>query len=259
MSNAKPPKVKAIPLYYQLEVSLRSRLASGEFVPGDALPSEAEIGDKYNMSRITVRQALGALEREGLISRQRGRGTFVTKQVKKLWTPKLSGSLDDAISMGLTDKYEVKLISREEEPASHREADLLGLELGEQIHRIQRIRLYEHKPLAYMINIMPLDVGTGLSTKDLMSRPVMANLEVSLGLKLSEADQRIGATLADAQIAEFLNIRTGDPLLQMERTTFEAGGRAVNHASVLFRADRYWYQVKLRHAGKMGQSDWVMV
>ena len=258
MSGAKPPKDQAIPLYYQLEVSLRSRLASGEFAPGESLPSEAEIGKAYKMSRITVRQALAALEREGLISRQRGRGTFVTKRVKKLWAPKLSGSLEEAISMGLTDKYEVKLIRREEEPASHREAGLLGLEPGEKIHRIKRIRLYEGNPLAYMINLMPLDVGSGLSSEDLMSRPILANLEVRLGLKLTEADQRIGATLADAQIAGLLKIRTGDALLQMERTAYEEGGRAVNHVVVLFRADRYWYEVKLRHTGSTGKSDWSL-
>ena len=74
MTDGRVLKEEAIPLYYQLEVSLRSRLAEGEFAPGDGFPSEAAIGAEYNVSRITVRQALASLERDGLIHRQRGRG-----------------------------------------------------------------------------------------------------------------------------------------------------------------------------------------
>lgn len=248
-----------IPLYYQLEVNLRSRLASGEFAPGDSLPSEGELGRQYAVSRITVRQALETLKRDGLISRQRGRGTFVTERVQRLWAPKLTGALEDAIMLGLTDKYQVRLIKREEVQASSREADSLYLSLDEKIHRIQRIRLYEGQPLAYMINVLPLDIGSKLSTDNLLRRPILANLEERLGLKLAEADQSIGASMADSRIARLLDIRAGDPLLQMERTVFDHSGRAVNHVMVLFRADRYWYRVKLRRAGRSDKHDWRLV
>jgi len=96
MNNDMFQREDVIPLYYQLEVNLRNRLASGEFAPGDSLPSEGELGRQYAVSRITVRQALETLKRDGLISRQRGRGTFVTERVQRLWTPKLTGALEDA-------------------------------------------------------------------------------------------------------------------------------------------------------------------
>ncbi len=248
---------KAIPLYYQLEIDLRRRLSSKEFGPGDILPSEAEIGRQYDVSRITVRQALAALEREGLISRQPGRGTFVTDKVQRLWTPKLTGSLEDAIMLGLTDKYEVRLVKREEMPASEWEARIFDLPPQGMVHRIERIRLYEGKPLARMVNVLPVDIGSRLNTEDFLKRPVMANLE-RLELRLSEADQSIGATLADSETAALLDIKTGDPLLQMERTVYEESGRAVNHVLVLFRADRYWYRVKLKREGQGGRRDWSL-
>lgn len=248
---------KAIPLYYQLEIDLRRRLSSKEFGPGDILPSEAEIGQQYQVSRITVRQALAALEREGLISRQPGRGTFVTDKVQRLWTPKLTGSLEDAIMLGLTDKYEVRLVKREELTASEWESRVFDLPPHGKVHRIERIRLYDGKPLARMVNVLPADVASRLKTADFLKRPVMANLE-RLKLKLSEADQSIGATLADSETAGLLEIKTGDPLLQMERTVYEESGRAVNHVVVLFRADRYWYRVKLKREGQGGQRDWSL-
>lgn len=256
MTDGRVLKEEAIPLYYQLEVSLRSRLAEGEFAPGDGFPSEAAIGAEYNVSRITVRQALASLERDGLIHRQRGRGAFVTDTVRRLWTPKLTGALEDAIMFGLADKYEVRLIDRGEVSASIRVAEALGLAADEPVHRIQRLRLYEGQPLAHMVNFLPVDIGARMDSEEVLARPILANLEVKVGLELAEADQSIGAGLADAEIARLLEIRVGDPLVQMERTAYDKTGRAVNHVLVLFRADRYWYRVKLKRTGRSDKIDW---
>ena len=256
MSNGKLLKDGAIPLYYQLETILRSRLTEGEFAPGDGFPSEAAIGRQYKVSRITVRQALTALERDGLLHRQPGRGTFVTDTVQRLWTPKLTGSLEDAIMFGLADKYEARLIDRSEVKASAKITEALGLETDEAVHRIQRIRLYDGQPLAHIVNYLPIEIGARIDTEDVLARPILTNLETRVGLKLAEANQSIGATLADSEIASLLDIKSGDPLVQMERTAYDWTGRAVNFVLVLFRADRYWYQVKLKRTGKSNKIDW---
>lgn len=259
MKVAKVLKDGAIPLYYQLEMSLRSRLSRGEFAPNDSFPSEVAIGRDYGVSRMTVRQALTALEQDSLISRKRGRGTHVTDKVRHLWVPKLTGSLDEAIVFGLAEKYQVDLLSREEINPSQQVISALCLQsTKEKVHRIRRIRLYEGEPLAYIVNHLPADIGCMISSEDILSRLILVNLETRAGLNLTEADQRIGATTAEPEIASLLQIRTGDPLVHMERTVFDSRGRAVNFTSVLFRADRYWYKVKLKRTGRIDKIDWSL-
>lgn len=258
-----PPKLtkrSAVPLYYQLEMRLRARLSQGEFAPGDRFPGETAIAGEYGVSRVTVRQALAALEREALIRRERGRGTCVTGRVRQLWTPKLSGSLDDAMTFGLTDEYRVRLLGREDVAPPPPALAALRLPAGtERVHRIRRIRLHDDAPLAYIVNHMPIDIGRQIGSEDILARLVLVNLEQKAGLRLVAAEQRIGAVAADPEIAELLEVSSGEPLLHMERTVIDQTGRAVNFSAVFFRADRYWYTVKLERTGKTGtrsQINW---
>ncbi|MBW1648837.1 MAG: GntR family transcriptional regulator [Deltaproteobacteria bacterium] len=247
-------KHSAVPLYYQLEMRLRTRLGQGEFAPGDHFPGETTIASEYGVSRMTVRQALSALERDSLIRRARGRATCVTERVRQLWAPKLSGSLDDAMTFGLTDRYRVRLLGREDVTPSAPVLAALSLPTDtERVHRIRRIRLHEGSPLAYIVNHMPIDIGRQIGSEDILARLVLVNLEEKAGLRLVEAQQRIGAVAADPEIADLLGVSSGDPLLHMERTVIDHTGRAVNFSAVFFRADRYWYTARLERTGTCGQ------
>lgn len=260
MENSKVLNDEAIPLYYQLEISLRSRLSNGEFAPGDGFPAESVIGKDYGVSRMTVRQALSVLEKEGLIKRKRGRGTYVTEKVKHLWAPKLNGSLDDAIALGVADRYHVTLLSRDKVTPPQSAAAALGLQSFEgKVCRIRRVRLYKGHPLAYIVNHLPVDIDCKISDEDILTRRLLANLELRAGLKLAEGDQKVGASSAEPDVAKLLKIRTGDPLVHMERSIFDNTGRAVLFSMVLFRADRYWYRVKLKRTDQLDKIDWSLV
>ena len=102
---------KEIPLYYQLETIIRKRILSGEFPPDAPFPSEESIGKEYEVSRITVRRALSSLDQEGLIIRKRGKGTFISEKAKSLESPRLSGFIEDIISMGIKTSTKVIDIS----------------------------------------------------------------------------------------------------------------------------------------------------
>jgi GntR family transcriptional regulator len=250
-------KKSAVPLYYQIEMSLRSRLRKGEFAPGDDFPSESALVQDYSVSRMTVRQSLAALERDGLIHRKRGRGTIVTEEVRHLWAPKLTGSLDDAILFGLAENYRVNLLGREDVAPSPQVITGLRLRADtEKVHRIRRTRFYRGEPLAYIVNYIPADIGCKIGSEDILSRLVLANLEIKAGLRLMEAEQKIGATAADPELAMLLKIQPGDPLVYMERIVFDDTGRAVNFTLVFFRADRYWYEVKLMRNEKREEINW---
>lgn len=249
---------KQIPLYYQLETSLRDRLLSGEFAEGDLFPSEKILGRQYGVSRMTVRQALSSLVKDGLISRQPGRGTFVTKREPDKATHKSVGALEEAILKGFGYAYDTKLRSFDTVSLRKSVADKLGLEQGAAALKIERIRLFESEPIAFIVNFLPHDIGQQMTEEDILQRPVLKTLEERLKIKLDRAEQVIEAILADTLTANHLNVRVGSPILKMTRLTYEESGRAVNYALVLFRADKYSFHVKLKRQEGHTPEDWVL-
>lgn len=247
-------KKEAIPLYYQLETILRKRISSGELARGDLLPSEEALAKEYNLSRITVRQALSSLESDGLIVRKRGKGTFVSKKHTYLESPKFTGFIEDLISMGVRTKSKILDISMVEGPQNIQEH--LELEVGTQLFRIEKIRLVEGSPFSYVLNYLPPDIGQKIKKEDLIAKPLLMILEHDLGIKATEAVQSIEATIADTHVAPLLGIRVGDPLLKVERTVFDINHKPVEYVSVLYRADKYFYTVNLKRKRSKNSVGW---
>ena len=250
-------KYQAIPLYYQLDTILRKRIASDELARGDLLPSEEALAKEYNMSRITVRQALSSLESDGLIVRKRGKGTFVSKKHTYLESPKFTGFIEDLISMGIRTTSKILDISMVEGPRNIQEH--LELEVGTQLFRIEKIRLVEGSPFSYVLNYLPPDIGQKIKKEDLIAKPLLMILEDDLGIKATEAVQSIEATIADTHVAPLLGIRVGDPLLKGERTVFDVNHRPVEYVSVLYRADKYFYTVNLRRKRSDSSVGWKAI
>ena len=250
-------KKEAIPLYYQLETILRKRISSGELARGDLLPSEGALAKEYNMSRITVRQALSSLESDGLIVRKRGKGTFVSKKHTYLESPKFTGFIEDLISMGIRTTSKILDISMVEGPQNIQEH--LELEVGTQLFRIEKIRLVEGSPFSYVLNYLPPDIGQKIKKEDLIAKPLLMILEEDLGIKATEAVQSIEATIADTHVAPLLRIRVGDPLLKVERTVFDVNHKPVEYVSVLYRADKYFYTVNLRRKRSDSSVGWKAI
>jgi GntR family transcriptional regulator len=238
---------KRIPLYYQLENFLRERIMSGAFGPGARLPTENELIRQYGVSRITVRQALSALAKEGLIERRQGKGTFATER-KATWRAfenrvDLTGSLDELLAAGEGATFNVLEVNRVE--ADTQEADLLAVEPGEIVYRIKRVNLRDDKPYGVTVNFLPAAVGDRLTNEDLRYGMFLRLMETRFGIKLKSAKQRIGATLADPQLARLLDVRVGAPLLSIERTSYSTEDRPVEFAQALYGADFYNYVISL--------------
>jgi GntR family transcriptional regulator len=247
---------KAIPLYYQIETILRQKILSGEFLPASPLPSEDALAEEYNVSRITIRQALSLLKEDGLVVRQRGKGTFVSEQVNSeaLEPPKLSGSIEDLILMGIQTTTKTLNMSMVKPP--DKILDRLKLARDSQLLRIEKIRLVEQGPLSYVINYLPPEIGKKIKSEDLQVKPLMMILEDKFGITAAEADQTLEATIADAHVAPLLEIRVGDPLLKVERTVFDGKGNPIEYVSVLYRADKYFFHVKLKRQRSETSIGW---
>ena len=234
---------KAIPLYYQLETILRKKIISGDYSPEIPLPSEDALAGEYQVSRITVRQALSSLEKDGLVVRQRGKGTFVSKKADSFELPRFTGSIEDLVLMGKRTKTKVLESIWIDPPDIIRERLKVT---GDKVLRLKKIRYIEGEPFSHVFNYLPPQIGKKLPMELVESKPMLMILEDELGVRATEADQSVEATIADAEIASLLDIRAGDPLLKAERTVYDVKGNPVEYVSVVYRADKYAFTMKLR-------------
>lgn len=230
-------------MYYQLETILRKKITSGDYSPEISLPSEDALAKEYKVSRITVRQALSSLEKDGLVIRQRGRGTFVSEKVNSLELPRFTGSIEDLVLMG--KRTETKVI----ESAWVDPPDNIRVRLkvkDEKVLRLEKVRNIEGVPFSHVFNYLPPQIGKRLPMDLVESKPMLMILEDDLGVRATEADQTVEATIADAEVASLLDIRAGDPLLKAERTVYDVKGNPVEYVSVMYRADKYAFTMKLK-------------
>jgi len=236
-------KNRSIPLYYQLENILREKINSGEYRPGDPFPTEDQLVQSYKVSRITVRQALGALEKDGLITRRRGKGSFVTEGWVHLEPMKLTGMIEDIIAMGIRTK--TKIINFGFTNPSKKVVESLKLSEDTKVLRIERLRLIKGSPVSYTISYLPPDLGKKISIKDLTFQPILNLLENKCKVRIGRGTQIIEATIADSRVSSFLEVMTGAPLLKIERVVFDIKDRPVEYILILYRSDRYHYTVDL--------------
>lgn len=237
-----------VPLYAQLRMHLVQQIERGALKPGDAVPTELELMERYGVSRATVRQAMGSLVDEGLLYRQHGIGTFVRRARIQQELRTLTGFSEEMIQRGLAPS--TKLISVEMALPDGEIAAKLHLAEGEKVLRMVRLRFADGEPMALDISQCPGDIGERLMERDL-EQPLYTLMEEDLGIELDHADQTIESALADEFVARHLGIQKGKPILLMVRVAYSISDRPVEHSTTFYRADRYSYQVSLKRKTKV--------
>jgi GntR family transcriptional regulator len=232
-----------VPLYYQLQTILTEKIQSGNLEAGQQLPTEAELGSQYGVSRITVRQALSKLEAENLIRREAGRGTFVNERRPFTSTLQLEGSLEDLMSIVRMTSVRVLRISQI--TASAEEARLLQVPTGASLVRCTRVRSYRNEPFCLVVNDLPREIGQQLARSD-WKGSVTQVLQEKLHIPLMEARQSIRASLADTEAARVLAVRVGAPLLSVDRVVYTDDGTPVDRVQTHYRSDIFSFTVHLR-------------
>src|SRR6266480_6637171 len=134
-----------LPRYYQLKEIMRERIRTGEWKPGDLIPSERELGEKYGISRMTARQAITDLVNEGLFYREQGKGTFVSRHKITQQLIRLTGFTEDIRARG--QRPGAKVLSARMVPADETTAERLRIKPGLLICRLNRLRLADEEPL----------------------------------------------------------------------------------------------------------------
>ena len=226
-----------VPLYVQIHRALSEQMRDGPLAAGQPVPSERDLAEEYQVSRMTVRQALRALRQDGLVYHERGVGTFVARRKVNMHTRHLVGFTEDMRQRGMTPSS--RLISFGKVRAAPVVAEALGLETRAEVYRLERLRLADGEPMAYETNHLAAALCPGLERFDLAQKALYQVLETAYGIRLSRAEEELEAVAAARRAAQFLGVKTGAPLLAVTRTVYADDNRVIESAQSLYRADRY--------------------
>ena len=229
-----------VPMYYQVAQQLEHAIETGELAPGTRLDGELALADQLGVSRPTLRRAIEYLVDRGYLVRRRAVGTQVVHP--KVRRPVELTSLYDDLTASRKDPR-TRVLSLEAVPASDRVAHALGLEDGTDVLALERLRSADGQPLAIMRNWLP--VGVVELDAERLERAGLYQLMRNAGVTLHLASQTIGARGATAPEAKLLNAAKGEPLLTMERTTYNENGQPVELADHLYRASLYSFEIVL--------------
>lgn len=231
------------PLYAQLKNALTADVASGRYQPHQRLPSERELSIRFQVSRMTVRQALLALARDGLIYSRAGRGTFVAEPKIDQQLRTLTGFTQDVRSRGgkpTTCVLEAKVVAATPEVS----AALRILPKTETI-MLSRLRLADGEPLAIETAHLPLARFPGLLTHNFEVESLYDVLENKYDVKLTQAEQTIEAAIADPHESELLELPRRAAVLSIRRLTLTDAGAPVEYVCSVYRGDRYKFHSTL--------------
>lgn len=231
------------PLYEQIKAALRAHILDGTYAPHSRMPSESGLCASFGVSRITVRQALGDLQKEGLVFRVHGKGTFVSKPKAFQNVTALQGFAEAMSSMGHEIVNQLRALRFVQ--ADRHIAERLALPEGARVAEIRRVRLLNREPVSLEVTWVPEALGKRLANADLVTRDIFLILENDCGLALGHADVSIDAVLADDELADALHLDEGGPVLRIERLTHTADGTPVDYEYLYFRGDAFQYRLRV--------------
>lgn len=232
-------RASPIPLYHQLSQSLLAQITTGELSPGDPLPSERELTGTYHVSRITVRRAITELEDEGYVRREQGKGTFVAPPGIQRGILKLTSFSEDILALGMTPGSELLTLRRE--PAQARVARELGLNEGDEVWFVERLRFADSDVVGLNLSYLSLPQDVTLTEDDLRQEVSLWKLLADKGILFSKSAKVISAIAAEDWHARLLDVAVGAPLLQVEGVVYSNQGQPVEFHQIITRADRYRY------------------
>ena len=233
-----------VPLYLQVERSLQQRLDQGEWQPGEQVPTEGEMCRDYGVSRVTLRQALARLVDRGLLTRERGRGTFVRNTSLTAGARGVTSFTTELAHLGMDAG--AKLLSRRVLPAGEADvADVLQLDEHAPVLELRRLRTGAGQPMGVQTSLLPLDRFPGLELTDLDDRSLYATLRDRYGLVPVEAVETFTVSGVPEAVATILDVPAGAPAFHVERLTLDVHG-PFEHVRSLMRGDRYRVRLVLR-------------
>lgn len=239
-------RTRGTPAYRQVADDIRAKINAGEYAPGTQLPSERDLVEAYQVSRPTVRDAIGVLRAEGVVVAEHGRGVFVRSAVSLVRLARLSRAareanrsafLGDAAASGLTPNVQVKIYF---EPADKRAAELLGVEVGTELCVRDRVMGVDGAIVQLAVSRLPRTItkGTAIEHEHTGTGGVHSRLEEA-GHRLEHFTETVGARMPTPTEASTLQLLPGTPVITVTRVAYDVDGRPVEMNDMVLAADRY--------------------
>ncbi|TVO53281.1 GntR family transcriptional regulator [Denitromonas halophila] len=228
------------PLYRQIKSLMLVALESGEWSPGQAIPSEQELAARFGVSQGTVRKAIDEMAAENLLVRKQGKGTYVASHNDPRSLFRFLRLVPEG--EGLSHPVSVPLECWRAK-AGQEAARVLAIEPGSPIIIVRRLLEFSAKPVVVDEIYLPGEVFQGLTLEVLQGwkGSLYSLFETRFGLRMIRAEERIRAVAADRRTAEMLRVKEGVPLLSVERVTFTYGDRPVEWRRGLYSTDEHFY------------------
>lgn len=244
MSDVRSPT----PLYHRIYAVMRERILKGYYPSETPVPSEAELSESFSVSRITIRKAMEMLTAEGLVTRTRGRGTFITDRTKenklnRVVVSNINSLFSYLNNVGKSTRLKVVSLDRGEAPP--RICEQMGIAPTSELVRAVRVRSLDRRPYSLSIAYLLPEIGETLNRQELATTN-MIDFVQKAGAVVEQVEQTLTATLADDYASKQLGIPVGAPLMLVNRLFFNSDLKPFYAAEIFYRADRYEYRVSLK-------------
>ena len=232
------------PLYQQIKALITQSLQSGEWKPGELIPSEVELAARFKVSQGTVRKAIDELSAENLLVRRQGKGTFVATHHEERAHYRFLRLMPD---VGEAHQADNRIIEVKRMRAPAEVARLLDVKSGDSVIFIRRVQSFDGVPTILEELWLPGALFRGLTAERLVEYkgPMYGLFETEFGTRMIRATERIKAVLAEPQVSELLDVPAGTPLLSLERVSFTYGDKPVEVRRGLYRTDSHHYHNEL--------------
>ncbi len=240
-----------VPYYIQVKKALQEHIENGSWQPGDQLPGEPELCRMFDVSRTVIRQALKEMEYEGLIVREKGKGTFIAEpKIAESLAQKLTGFYQDMVERGYTPITQA--LKQEVVPASPKVAGHLGLEPGTSVIEIERLRFVQNEPIVLVTTYLPYALCPKVLHEDLSRQSLYALLEKEYGLVIARGRRTLEAVPANEYEAPLLQVEKGAPLVLLDSVSYLEDGTPIEYYHALHRGDRSRFEVELIRIREQG-------
>ena len=230
------------PKYVQVKEEIRRRIRSKEWTAGCRIPVESEFCEMFGVSRITVRKALEELQMEGYLVKIQGKGTFVREQTVEQRLCKFDSFSEELRRQGIQEQarvMELSSVSADADLANH-----LQIVVGEQVHRVYRIRCTEHGPYAVETSYIPVNFAPAIS-KDMINENGLYKTLEAHGVVVDSARETFKAINVNKEQSDLLNVRIDAAAIGLTRTTY-SGAVIVEYCVSVVRGDFFSYSVELK-------------
>ncbi len=244
---------KGIPRHKQISKWLRQQIEDGTFKVDEKLPSENELCQKFDVSRVTVRKALQTLENEQLIYRSQGLGSFVKDNRSHQSFVQLTDFVEDMKRAGMEASSEV--ISMEPTTVTEQITSKLKIDADKTVIRLDRLRLGDGQPIAFDTTWLPVFYGQLIEGYDLTDKTIYNILEQDFDIPVEKGYYRIEAENADNYLAKHLNIGDGEALLLIDRLSLTVGDKPIYYQKRYYRTDRIVYELMVERKPDAQTSD----